>query len=77
MATIDVTVRGGGIFGLACAWECARRGARVRLIETVRIGAGSSGGLGGAPAPPGAGQRDAKQEVPRLAPPRPLAAGRG
>ena len=29
----EITVVGGGIFGLACAWELARRGARVRLIE--------------------------------------------
>ncbi len=42
---------GGGIFGLATAWECTRRGARVRLIERDRIGAGSSGGLVGALAP--------------------------
>ncbi|WP_225026240.1 NAD(P)/FAD-dependent oxidoreductase [Xinfangfangia pollutisoli] len=51
MASVDVTVRGGGIFGLAVAWACARRGARVRLIETARIGAGASGGLVGALAP--------------------------
>lgn len=51
MARVDLTVRGGGIFGLACAWEAARRGAKVRLIETVRIGAGSSGGLVGALSP--------------------------
>ncbi|WP_116133057.1 FAD-binding oxidoreductase [Tropicimonas sp. IMCC34043] len=51
MARIDVTVRGGGIFGLACAWEMSRRGAAVRVIEAVRIGAGSSGGLVGALAP--------------------------
>lgn len=47
----DVTVRGGGIFGLACAYEAARRGARVRLIERARIGAGASGGVVGALAP--------------------------
>lgn len=46
-----VTVRGGGVFGLACAFEMARRGARVRLIERERIGAGSSGGTVGALAP--------------------------
>ncbi|MGD9918219.1 MAG: NAD(P)/FAD-dependent oxidoreductase [Paenirhodobacter sp.] len=46
-----VTVRGGGVFGLACAFELARRGARVRLIEARRIGAGSSGGTVGALAP--------------------------
>lgn len=51
MARVDLTVRGGGIFGLACAWEAAKRGARVRLIETKRIGAGSSGGLVGALSP--------------------------
>lgn len=51
MARVDLTVRGGGIFGLSVAWEAARRGARVRLIETVAIGAGSSGGLIGALAP--------------------------
>ncbi|WP_343080659.1 NAD(P)/FAD-dependent oxidoreductase [Ostreiculturibacter nitratireducens] len=51
MATADVTVMGGGIFGLACAWACARRGASVRVVERDRIGAGSSGGLVGALAP--------------------------
>ncbi len=51
MARVDLTVQGGGIFGLSCAWEAARRGARVRLIETTRIGAGSSGGIVGALSP--------------------------
>ena len=51
MARVDLTVRGGGIFGLAIAWEATRRGARVRLIETQAIGAGASGGLVGALAP--------------------------
>jgi glycine/D-amino acid oxidase-like deaminating enzyme len=51
MGGIDVTVRGGGVFGLAVAWACARRGARVRLVETRRIGAGASGGVVGALAP--------------------------
>lgn len=51
MASVDLTVMGGGIFGLACAWEAARRGARVRLVERRHIGAGSSGGLVGALAP--------------------------
>jgi len=46
-----VTVMGGGIFGLAAAWSCLRRGAAVRLIEARRIGAGASGGLVGALAP--------------------------
>ena len=51
MARVDLTVMGGGIFGLSCAWEATRRGARVQLIERDRIGAGSSGGLVGALAP--------------------------
>jgi glycine/D-amino acid oxidase-like deaminating enzyme len=51
MARVDVTVRGAGIFGLSVAWACLRRGARVRVIETVAPGAGSSGGLVGALSP--------------------------
>ncbi|WP_096784416.1 FAD-binding oxidoreductase [Rhodobacter sp. CZR27] len=51
MTTPDVTIRGGGIFGLAVAWAAAKRGAKVRLIETKAIGAGSSGGLVGALSP--------------------------
>lgn len=51
MTRVDLTVRGGGAFGLCIAWEAARRGAKVRLIETARIGAGSSGGLVGALSP--------------------------
>lgn len=47
----DVTVMGAGIFGLSIAWTCLQRGARVRVIEAERIGAGSSGGLVGALAP--------------------------
>jgi glycine oxidase len=51
MARVDLTVMGGGIFGLSCAWQATRRGARVRVIDTAHIGAGSSGGLVGALAP--------------------------
>lgn len=51
MARVDVTVRGGGIFGLSIAWACLNRGAKVRVIETVALGAGSSGGLVGALSP--------------------------
>ena len=42
---------GGGILGLSAAYACARRGARVRLVERHHIGAGSSGGVVGALAP--------------------------
>ncbi len=48
---VDVTVRGAGVFGLAIAYECARRGARVRVIEPVAVAAGASGGPVGALAP--------------------------
>jgi glycine oxidase len=51
MARVDLTVRGAGIFGLSLAWAAVRRGARVRVIETARIGAGSSGGVVGALSP--------------------------
>ena len=51
MTRHDLTIRGGGIFGLSIAWAAARHGAKVRLIETVHIGAGSSGGIVGALAP--------------------------
>ena len=47
----DITVMGGGIFGLALAFTCLERGARVQLFEKRRIGAGSSGGVLGALAP--------------------------
>jgi glycine oxidase len=51
MASVDLTVRGGGITGLAIAWEAARRGAKVRLVEAQALGAGASSGLVGALAP--------------------------
>lgn len=47
----SVTVIGAGIFGLACAWEIARRGHKVHVHEARQIGAGSSGGHVGALAP--------------------------
>ena len=48
---VDLTVRGAGIFGLSVAWACARRGARVRVIDPFGPGAGASGGVVGALAP--------------------------
>ena len=51
MASVDVTVRGAGIFGLSIAWACVQRGARVRVVDAFGIGAGSSGGLVGALSP--------------------------
>ncbi|WP_210528839.1 NAD(P)/FAD-dependent oxidoreductase [Rubellimicrobium arenae] len=51
MARIDVTIRGAGVLGLAVAWACADRGARVRVIDPGGVGAGASGGLVGALSP--------------------------
>lgn len=48
---VDVTIRGAGIFGLSIAWTCARRGAKVRVIDPYGPGAGASGGIVGALAP--------------------------
>jgi glycine/D-amino acid oxidase-like deaminating enzyme len=51
MASIDVTVRGAGVMGLAVAFACAERGARVRVIDPAGVGAGASGGVVGALSP--------------------------
>ena len=48
---LDVTVRGAGIMGLSVAWACARRGARVRVIDPNGVATGASGGVVGALAP--------------------------
>jgi glycerol-3-phosphate dehydrogenase len=40
--TYDVLVIGGGIYGLACAYEAASRGLRVALVEAADIGGGAS-----------------------------------
>lgn len=48
---VDVTVMGAGILGLAAAWVMAQRGAKVRVLDAVGPGAGSSGGIVGALAP--------------------------
>ncbi|MEM9581593.1 MAG: FAD-dependent oxidoreductase [Pseudomonadota bacterium] len=47
----EITILGGGIFGLSIAWAAIKSGARVRVIETQGIGAGASGGIVGALAP--------------------------
>lgn len=51
MTSIDVTIRGAGIFGLATAWECLRLGARVQIVDPNGVAAGASGGVVGALAP--------------------------
>lgn len=47
----DITIRGAGIFGLSVAWACAKRGARVQVVDPNGPAAGSSGGIVGALAP--------------------------
>lgn len=51
MKTADVTVMGAGIFGLSVAYACARRGARVRIVDPRGVAGGASGGVAGALAP--------------------------
>jgi glycine oxidase len=51
MSSKAIWVMGAGIFGLSIAWELARRGASVRIVEVAQPGAGSSGGLVGAMQP--------------------------
>ncbi|MEQ5869942.1 FAD-dependent oxidoreductase [Sagittula sp. NFXS13] len=51
MTSVDVTVRGAGIFGLSIAWALVQRGARVQIVDPFGAGAGSSGGIVGALAP--------------------------
>lgn len=51
MATVDVTIRGAGIFGLSVAWACLNAGATVRVIDPNGLAAGASGGIVGALAP--------------------------
>ncbi|MDQ7027861.1 MAG: FAD-binding oxidoreductase [Anaerolineae bacterium] len=42
----DFVIIGGGIYGCTVAWELARRGADVHLLEAKTIASGASGGLG-------------------------------
>ena len=42
----EFVIVGGGIYGCAVAWELAKRGADVLLLEAQSIASGASGGLG-------------------------------
>ncbi len=43
---MDYVIIGGGVYGCGVAWELARRGAEVMLLEAGDIASGASGGLG-------------------------------
>lgn len=49
----DLVVVGAGVIGLACAWEAARRGLDVVVLERGRPAAGASGVAAGMLAPVG------------------------
>ena len=42
----DFVIVGGGVYGCGVAWELAKRGAEVLLLEAKTIASGASGGLG-------------------------------
>ena len=46
MQTVDYVVVGGGVYGCGVAWELARTGKEVVLLEAATIASGASGGLG-------------------------------
>jgi sarcosine oxidase subunit beta len=43
---MDFVVVGGGVYGAGVAWELARRGAEVLVLEARQVACGASGGLG-------------------------------
>ncbi|MFN8533576.1 MAG: glycine oxidase ThiO [Dehalococcoidia bacterium] len=49
--TTEVAIVGGGIIGLAIAWELAGRGKRVIVLEQGRVGGQASGAAAGLLAP--------------------------
>ena len=51
MSNPDVIIIGAGSWGLSCAYACARRGLKVTVLESGKIGYGASGGIVGALAP--------------------------
>ncbi len=51
MSKPDVIVIGGGIWGLACAYACAKRGQSVATYEAGKVGQGASGSVVGAMSP--------------------------
>jgi glycine oxidase len=62
--TSDVLIVGGGIVGCACAYELARRGARVTLVEYGKTGMQATNAAAGLLAP--LGEADAPTPIMRL-----------
>ncbi|MBV8087637.1 MAG: glycine oxidase ThiO [Chloroflexi bacterium] len=50
-ASFDTLVVGGGVIGCAVAWELAKRGQRVAVLERDAVGCGASGMAAGMLAP--------------------------
>ncbi len=61
----DVLIVGAGIFGLSCAYACARAGLSVLVLDANTIGSGASGGIVGALAPFTPDQWQAKKQYQR------------
>lgn len=59
----ELRVYGAGVFGLSIAWEAARRGAWVEVVDPYGVGAGSSGGIVGALAPHVPENWNAKKQI--------------
>ena len=49
-AHADIVIIGGGIVGCACAYELARRGASVTLLEYGKAGMQATNAASGLPA---------------------------
>ncbi|GLQ35732.1 oxidoreductase [Amylibacter marinus] len=60
--SMDVIIAGAGIFGLSCAYACARAGMSVTVLEADKVGAGASAGIVGALAPYTPDQWHAKKQ---------------
>ena len=48
---VDLIVRGAGVLGLTVAWEAAKRGLKVCILDPNGIASMASGGIVGALAP--------------------------
>jgi hypothetical protein len=63
-STTDVIIIGGGVIGLSLAWELARRGKTVVVLESKEVGRGASwAGAGILPASAKYGTTDAYEQL--------------